>query len=239
MQRYFVKRDNDNIILNKDDIFHITKVMRSKINDQFEVCDENKVYLCEITSFNPFNFKVIKEIVENNEIDGHIRLLYCVPKGDKLDLVIQKACELGCNEIVLINSERCVRKINNDEFSKKLVRFNKIIKEASEQSKRTKLMKINSLIDYKDINKFNSDESFIAYEKSDSKLLNLEDELKELKGKTINILVGAEGGFSLEEVKLAEKYGYKNITLGARILRSETACFYVLSLFSFYMGLEN
>ncbi len=235
MQRYFAKKINENIILNENDIFHIQKVMRMKAGDKFQVVIDNEAFITEIISFNPFSFKITDKITNSPELSGYIRLLYCLPKGEKLDLVIQKAVELGVKEIVLVNSSRCVRKIEAKDQEKKLSRFNKIIKEASEQCKRVELVKLTDIIDYKDINKYCAEKSFIAYENSNEELSSLYDDFKDIDKKTINILIGSEGGFSLEEVEYAIKCGYKSISLGNRILRSETSCFYALSLLSFFM----
>lgn len=95
-------------------------------------------------------------------------------------------------------------------------------------------MKLTDVIEYKDINKYNADISLIAYEKENSKMINFKDILEEKSYKTINVLVGAEGGFSKEEVEYAIKNKFHSISLGKRILRSETACFYLLSILSFY-----
>jgi len=235
MQRYFAEYINGNITLNKDDIFHITKVMRSRVGDEFQIVIDAKLYLVRINSLDPFSFKILKILEEEHELNGYIRLLYCVPKGEKLDLVIQKAVELGASEIVLVNSSRCVRKLDKSISSNKLVRFNKIIKEASEQCKRSNLLKLTDIIDYKDIKNYIADKSFIAYEACDSTLSNLYLDLKDISGKTINVIIGSEGGFSKEEVDYAISCGYKPISLGSRILRSETSCFYAISLISFFM----
>jgi len=235
MQRYFAEFIDGNITLNKDDIFHITKVMRSRVGDEFQIVIDAKLYLVRINSLDPFSFKILKILEEEHELNGYIRLLYCVPKGEKLDLVIQKAVELGASEIVLVNSSRCVRRFDKSIFSNKLVRFNKIIKEASEQCKRSNLLKLTDIIDYKDIKNYIADKSFIAYEACDSTLSNLYLDLKDISGKTINVIIGSEGGFSKEEVDYAISCGYKPISLGSRILRSETSCFYAISLISFFM----
>lgn len=239
MQRYFANKINDNIILNEDDIFHITKVMRSNKNDLFEIVCNEELYLAKITNLKPFSFEIVEKTNENNELTGYIRLLYCLPKGEKLDLVIQKAVEIGASEIVLVNSSRCVRKITKEEFKKKKDRFNKIIKEASEQCKRTKLMKLSDVIEYKEINKYEADKQFICYEKCGDNASNFKDQLLDIKNKTINVLVGSEGGFSEEEVEYAISNGFKSVSLGKRILRSETSCIYVLSILAFFMELEK
>lgn len=236
MQRYFAyKNKYDEIIINDDDIFHIVNVMRMKINDEFEINNDGDIYLAKLESISPFKFSLIKKIEENHELNGYIRLLYCIPKGDKIDLVIQKAVELGVNEIVLINSTRSIAKINKENKDKKINRFNKIIKEASEQSKRTKLLKLNDVITFKELANYQADTSFIAYENTSLTSNDLLKDVVLIKGKTVNVIIGAEGGITKEELEIAEKLGYKEISLGKRILRSETACFYVLSLLSFYM----
>lgn len=239
MQRYFASFDGVNFSFSNDDIFHISKVMRMKINDEIEVVSDDKLYLVKIVSFNPFNVSLIKEIKETHELGGNIRLFICLLKGDKTEFVIQKAIELGVKEIVLVESSRCVVHIDKNKKESKLIRFNKVVKEALEQSKRTKNVTINDIIDFKDIDKYKADISFIPYENSESTLLSLGDNLKDIKGKTINVIVGPEGGFSKEEVEYATKVGYKNITLGKRILRAETANIFIVSLLSFYMGLND
>lgn len=236
MQRYFASLNkNKEIVIDNDDIFHILKVMRMKKGDRFELNLDGEIYLCELASQSPFLYEIISKKEENHEINGYIRLLYCLPKGEKVDLVIQKAVELGVNEIVLINSERSIAKITNENKEKKLIRFNKIIKEASEQSKRTNLPVLKDVISFKDIKNYDADLSFIAYENTSMSLNDLENELKKASGKTVNVIVGPEGGLSKEEVNYALSLKYIEISLGKRILRSETACFYILSLLSFYM----
>ena len=135
----------------------------------------------------------------------------------------------------MINSTRSIAKITKENKEKKLIRFNKIIKEASEQSKRTKLMKLDQVITFKELNRFVNDVNLIAYENTDFTSADLHKMLSQLKNKTINVIVGAEGGITKEELDIAKSLGYKEISLGKRILRSETACFYILSLLAFYL----
>lgn len=236
MQRYFATFDKfKNIVLYEDDIFHITKVMRMKISDNFEINADGILYLAKVSSINPFKFEIIKEIEENHELSGYIRLLYCLPKGDKVDFVIQKSVELGVSEVVLINSSRSIKKITNDKKEEKIKRYQKIIKEASEQSKRDKLMILNDVITFNEIHNYKGDINLIAYENSKNTIEDLKNILSSIKGKKINIIVGCEGGITKEELNIAKNNKYIDITLGNRILRSETACLYILSLISFYM----
>lgn len=236
MQRYFATKDHkENVILFEDDIFHIQRVMRMKVGDKFEINVDGIIHLAQITAINPLKFEIIEILDSNNELDGYIRLLYCLPKGEKTDLVIQKAVELGVKEVVLINSTRSIAKITSENKDKKLQRFNKIVKEASEQSKRNDLMKLTDVISFKDIKNYDSDISLIAYESTKEASMNLFEYLSNVKGKTVNVIVGAEGGITKEELEIAKNLNYKEISLGKRILRSETACFYILSLLSFFM----
>ena len=236
MQRYIGKIENEHIILEKDDIFHIVKVMRMHKGDYFDVLIPNSgVYLCQINNNEQFDFSIVKKIEENHEVDGYIRLLYCIPKGEKLDFVIQKSVELGADEIVLVNSSRCVRKLDKSNISNKLVRFNKIIKEATEQCKREKVLKLTDIIDFSDIGKYQADVKLIPYENTKESVYNLSNKLNNVRGKVVNVIVGCEGGFSEDEVSYAKKNGFEEISLGKRILRSETSCIYILSLLSFYM----
>ncbi len=234
MQRYFTSfKDEKNITISNDDIFHIVKVMRMKINDQFEINNDGDIYLAQINSLAPFSFKILKKIDENHELKTKITLLYCLPKGDKIDLVLQKATELGVNQIVLVNSSRCIAKINDENKEKKLARFNKIIKEATEQCKRNNLPALKDVIKFNEISNYQSDLNLIAYENSKMSNQELKDLLRNFKGNTVTILIGAEGGFSKEEVEYALKNNFISISLGNRILRSETSVFNLLSILGY------
>lgn len=234
MQRYFTSfKDEKNITISNDDIFHIVKVMRMKINDQFEINNDGDIYLAQINSLAPFSFKILKKIDENHELKTKITLLYCLPKGDKIDLVLQKATELGVKQIVLVNSSRCIAKINDENKKKKLARFNKIIKEATEQCKRNNLPALKDVIKFNEISNYQSDLNLIAYENSKMSNQELKDLLRNFKGNTVTILIGAEGGFSKEEVEYALKNNFISISLGNRILRSETSVFNLLSILGY------
>lgn len=232
MQRYFVNDIiNDEVVFEKDQIHHIVNVMRMRVNDRITVVNNGEAYLATLISTNPLKVEVIENLNEDHELKNHITLLYCIPKGEKLDLVVQKATELGVGEIILVQSERCIAKITKENKEKKLLRFNKIALEASEQSKRTKVPTIDKVIDYKDISKFKFDHSFIAYE--DEGEISFKEKIEKIKeGETIGIIIGSEGGFSKKEVEYAVSNGYDSISLGKRILRSETAVFYALTSFS-------
>ncbi len=233
MQRYFVSCDKSNIILAEDDIFHVIKVMRMKVGDKFEINNDGEIYLAEITSIKPFEFKILEEVKVNNELSKKIRLLYCLPKGEKLDLVLQKATELGVYDIVLINSSRTIAKIDDSNKEKKLIRYNRIIKEATEQCKRNHCPKILDVIKYNDIKNYLCDINLIAYENCKDTVEDLKNIIRNNDYSSISILVGPEGGFSKEEVDYSLSIGFKEISLGKRILRSETSVLYLLSVLSY------
>ncbi|MGN1295970.1 MAG: RsmE family RNA methyltransferase, partial [Bacilli bacterium] len=221
MQRYFVDSRNDEyFLMSEEQAHHILRVMRMGVGDKITVCFNNEVYLCEITSTSPLLVKEIENLFEDHELTNNVTLFYCLPKGDKLDLVIQKASELGVSEIVLVQSKWCVCKFKKEDYPKKLERFNKIALEACEQSKRNKRVTISQIIDFKDIKNYHFDHKFIAYEKEeDSSFFEKLSSIK--KGESIAVLVGSEGGFAKEEVEYAKENGFYSISLGKRILRSE------------------
>lgn len=231
MERYFVDIINGEIVLKQDQIHQICKVMRNNIKDRLTFVNDGYFYLCEITSVNPFNFKIIEKTLAETELKRDITLLYCLPKGDKLEFAIQKATELGVKKIVLVNSSRTIMKIKKEDEKRKLKRFKKIALEASEQCSRAFIPEIVGVIPFKDIEKYKSSLSLIAYE--NERALSIDENLLQ-DHKDVSILIGAEGGFSLEEVNFASEKGYKPICLGKRILRSETAVCYALSLLAHY-----
>ena len=124
MQRYFASFNNEEIILSPNDVHHITNVMRIKVGDNFEAVSDNKCYLCTITSINPL--KVSKELKEDNsELPTSLTLFFALAKGDKMELVIQKATEIGVSRIILFKSTRSVVKFENKDIAKKLERYQK------------------------------------------------------------------------------------------------------------------
>ena len=232
MQRYFIEGNEFN--LNAEQIKHIVKVMRMEKDDEIEVVFNSECFICRIVDIAPFKMEKVRKLENSPELNVDITLLYCLPKGDKLDLVIQKATEIGVKNIILVQSSRCVCKFKKEDFDKKLARFKKIATEASEQSHRLVIPEIKDIIDYKDINKYHFDYAYIAYENEENGTF-IKDLKEVTKGQSIGIIIGSEGGFSPQEVEYAIECGYKSVTLGKRILRSETACIYALSVISYLL----
>lgn len=235
MQRYFGSLINNNVSLSKEDFFHISKVMRMKVGDEFEFVSNNKVYLVQITSFTPFETRIIEEIKEDHELKNKLILAFAPLKGDHFDLVLQKATELGAHEIIILNTERTVKVISKDQFESKKDRYLKILKEASEQSKRSMIPTLNCL-NLTELNKVNASLKLLAYEKEAGDTSSFYGELNKVSPTdSIIIVIGPEGGFSEKEVTYLNSIGYDNISLGKRILRAETASMYALSVIGSYL----
>ena len=240
MQRYFALKESskENVVLSANDIFHISKVMRGKVGDEIQVVIQDKVYLAIITSFTPLKIEVVKEYQEDSELPYLTRLFFPLTKMDKIELVIQKATELGIKEIYIYSSSRTVVKLDDEGFNKKVNRLNMIVKEASEQCHRLVVPSIKGVISFKDIPLYNNELNLVAYE-ADAGKTNKVDELLANISKGVNFIVGPEGGFSKEEISYLCEHDYLRIPLGKRILRCETAAIYLATLVSYYMEKEK
>lgn len=205
------------IALTKEDQHHLYNVMRRQDNDEIIVCDyQTKIkYLCKIK-----NKEIIinRQLKINNELKYRLKLVVSLVKNDKLELIMQKASELGVQQLVIVPTRYSNVKLDSAKFEKKLARWHKIVKEACEQSLRNTLMEITFVDSIKDIG--NDDyQKIVAYEKNDNKLT-----LNDLTyHRNTLVFIGPEGGFSPEEIAFLEARGFTNVTLGQRILRCETA----------------
>lgn len=231
MQRYFAKLVNNQVVLDDGDVHHLLHVMRNKKGDEIEVVIDARLYNCIIEETSPLSIKINYEIPGNNELPVDVTLFFALAKGDKIDLVIQKATEIGATKIVLVKTERCVVKLEEKNIEHKLERFRKIAKEASEQCHRLVVPEVVGVVDIKKIPaSLLADVNLLAYEKVAGET---KDILSLVSNKSVSVMIGPEGGFSEEEVKLLkDKYGFQLISLGKRILRTETAAIYALSVIS-------
>lgn len=231
MQRYFAKIINNQVQLSNEDMHHLNHVMRMRVGDFFEVVDNKTLYICEITSMSPFAVKMEKK-EENVELNNRVTLFFALAKGDKIDLVIQKATELGTHRVVLFKSHRCVVNFDNKDVNKKIDRYQKIAKEASEQCHRLMIPEIVGVVDIKNLKDYKEDLNFIAYEKVAG---DTSSSLPVAKDKSVSIVIGPEGGFEQEEVDNLVKDGFIVTSLGKRILRCETAAIYALSVIAYQL----
>lgn len=235
MQQYFAKdKVNNRFILDDSDLFHIEKVMRMKNDDLIYVSFEDKIYE-SLIKFNKGQLSVecVRETVINNELNCNVTLIYGLPKGDKFEFVVQKATELGVATIVPFAASRSVSVISKDKEMKKLERWNKIAKEASEQSKRNRLVKVEKVCDEDSILNYKSKLNLVAYEDVSSEGCNKLYNLLSKKYDSITLVVGPEGGFEQREIDHLVENGFEVVSLGKRILRSETAPLFLMSIISY------
>ena len=232
MQRYFCdKKINNEYLLNRDDSYHITKVMRMNISDKIEIVDNKITYLCEITSLGPVKAKVINKVDENNENDFDITLVQSMVNETKMDFVLQKGCELGVNEFYVYKAVNSVVK-DNGKGKKKLDRWQKIVKEASEQSKRNIVPNVVNIVDLKGLCEIKGDLKILL--SVNEKTKNIKKVLKENKKyDKIIIVIGPEGGFTPQEEKYMIENGFISTSLGKRVLRSETAGLSIVSMINY------
>lgn len=231
MQRYMV--NNKELKLDIDDIKHIINVMRMKENEIFEIVYDKTIYTCKIIYIDKkdVKYEVIKEEKMERNRKNNVIIACSLIKEQKMDYLLQKSTELGVDEIIPLFSERTVVKVN-DKKDNKLVRWNKIVKEASEQSFRIDMPKIHEITRLKDIIKYDADIKIVCDTLEMSK--NIKKVLQDSKkSDTILIVVGPEGGFTKNEVDFLSNNGFKRTSLGKNILRAETVPLFLLSVINY------
>ena len=235
MQRYFIKeKQGNNFILYDTDLHHIKNVMRNKINDQIEVVYNEKIYLCSIQNLEPFSIEIIEEYSEDREMSVNLTVAVSLVTEQKFDLILQKLTELGVSTIIPVKTERSIVKLDEKKIEKKLKRWESICKEASEQSKRTKIPKIENIMTLKQLTNVESDLKLICSLQNETKQI---DEYLNKNTKSILFVIGPEGGFSNNEEKFLLENYFLPTTLGKRVLRVETAAIYVASIINYiYKG---
>ena len=243
MPRFFVKTEqiqDETITILGEDVKHIKNVLRKDKGDKIEICNQEngKTYNCEINNIedNSIITKIIDQI-EEQEDKIKIDIYQGLPKADKMELIIQKSVELGANAIIPVAMKRCVVKIDSKDENKKICRWQKIAENAAKQSGRNEIPEIRNIATVEKIsNLINEYDSLIvAYENEKNntikrELLKLKDILQE-KGKiNIALIIGPEGGLEEKDVELLKQSGAKIVTLGNRILRTETVALNMLSV---------
>lgn len=231
MDRFFTPKNNINLeqntcIIEGEDVKHISRVLRSRENDKLEVCDmDNNEYICEIREINKDNIllDIIEKVNIKRESNLKVKLYQGMPKGTKMELILQKLTEIGVDEIVLVQTKRSVTKIDNKKEDKKIERWERIIYEAAKQSKRGKIPKLTGVLTFKEAlaDMQNNDLNICPYE--NERTISIKEAIKDSSANTIGIFVGPEGGFEEEEVEKIQEIDGKVVSLGPRILRTETA----------------
>lgn len=241
MPRFFVKTEQINqpyIYIKNEDVNHIKNVLRKKVEDKIEVCNQETgdAYLCEIEQLD--DNEILTKIIEKlNETETNIKIdIYQgLPKAEKMELIIQKSVELGVNSIIPVSLKRCVVKLEGKDQNKKIERWQKIAESAAKQCGRNIIPKIENIIKIKQFEELskNYDSLIVAYE--NEKEYTLKQEIQKIKQSNkkelkIAVVIGPEGGLAEEEIETLKNYGAKIVTLGKRILRTETVALNILSI---------
>lgn len=240
MYQFFVNAnqiEGTHIYIDGSDMNHIKNVLRMKIGEELNVvtdCDD-KEYRCEIESFDEDRVNLTVQFIKesNVELPNRIFLLQGLPKGDKLELIIQKSVELGVFSIIPVSLKRSVVKLDAKKAKSKTERWQAISEAAAKQSKRRIIPKISEPKTLKEALEMCKDAEvkIVPYELCDFDTMSKTRELLSgiKPGEDIAILIGPEGGFDKREIEDAKNVGFDEITLGHRILRTETAPITLLS----------
>lgn len=243
MHRFFVKPEQlnkDEITITGEDYIHIKNVLRMKPGEELLLCDEGeKEYLCRITGYDENKGAVEVEVTDifgnARELPVEITLFQGYPKGDKLETIVQKAVELGAARIVPVMMKRSIVKLDARKAEKKVERLNSIALSAAKQSKRGKIPEVMPVMNMKEAVAYarNMEYIIVPYEQAegmaDSRMVM---ECAASKA-SVAVFIGPEGGFEPSEVDMLAAAGGRKISLGHRILRTETAGMTVLSLLMF------
>ena len=239
--------DFKSVEITGDDYNHIANVLRMKIGEQFSVSirgeDDGKELFYEISEINKTSvigkLCFIEEV--GNELPSRIYLFQGLPKVDKMELIIQKAVELGAFRIIPMSTKRCIVKLDEKKAASKIKRWQAIAEAAAKQSKRAVIPEVAMPLTMKEAVAYCQNEGIdvklIPYEMAkDIKVTK--DIIESIEpGNSIAVFIGPEGGFSEDEIQLCLDNGIRPITLGKRILRTETAGFTIISWLMYH--LEN
>ena len=249
MQRYFIKSEqmvDGEAIITGEDVHHISNVMRASVGDNVILCTCAKLsYLARIVALNKVVVKVrvVEKKEENVELPIFVTIAQGITKGDKFDLVLQKATECGASRFVPVAMKRSVAKIDEKKVDKKVLRWQKIVLEATRQSHRQVVPIVGMPVDMKGLISMAKlyDVCLFAYEAYDmDSHRGLADAVSKFEpSMKVLVLIGPEGGIDKEEVDMMMNAGFRAIGLGPRILRTETAPIYVMSALSYALEIEG
>lgn len=248
MPKFFIKtenlKENEEIWITGSDVNHIKNVLRKKIDDKINICnsDTQKNYECVIKNIeeNKIVCKILDEVKSLAESNLNITIFQGLPKSDKMELIIQKATELGVKTIVPVITKRTVIKLKDKDKQNKVDRWRKIAEVAAKQSGRDIIPTIENIINIADIKFDEFDKIFVLYENEEK--ISIKDEIEQLKNDNkeelnIGIVIGPEGGFAESEIEqLRLNQNVSVVTLGKRILRTETVVLVVSGILMYELG---
>lgn len=243
MHHFFVTREQiqqDEIVITGPDVNHIRSVLRMRPGQQIRVSDgRQREYLCSLEQLEPDQVlaRILSETEGETELPARITLLQGLPKGDKMELIVQKAVELGAFAIVPVAAKRCVVKLDEKKAESKRKRWQAIAESAAKQSMRMAVPQVMPVMDFAQAARYAADLDvrLIPYELARG-MEQTREILEAIRpGQSVGIFIGPEGGFAEEEIAQARELGIQPITLGRRILRTETAGMTVLSILMYLL----
>lgn len=243
MQHFFVVPDqvrDGYIEITGSDVNHMKNVLRMKVGEQLEISDgNNKKYLCEIETLGTdlVTVQILEERKAENELPSKLFLFQGLPKSDKMELIVQKAVELGVWELIPVATKRAVVKLDEKKAVKKRERWNGISESAAKQAGRNIIPQVKPVMNFREALRYAADLDvlLIPYELAEG-ILDTKERIRQIQpGQSVGIFIGPEGGFEREEVELAMEAGAYPVTLGKRILRTETAGMTMLSVLMYHL----
>lgn len=239
MPRFFVSpaaMAGDTVMIEGEDCRHIALSLRMAVGDTVTLSDgQGQEALCRLTAITPTHVEaaVLSRGAGQGELPIEVYLYQGNPKGDKLELIVQKAVELGACAVIPFESSRCVARIKAERAEKQTARMQRIANEAAGQCGRARLLQVLPPLSYADALRdaaARCDATLLCYEDEKTTTLRAAlGRLREAQCRRIGLFVGSEGGFSPEEAAAAQAQGAVSVSLGRRILRCETAPLYALS----------
>lgn len=249
MHHFFVEPTQicgDTIAIEGSDLNHMKNVLRIKPGEQVEISDgSSNRYICEVDEYeqDAARLHICDKIPDDVELPSKIYLFQGLPKADKMELIIQKAVELGVYEVVPVVTKRAVVKLDEKKAAKKVARWNAIAEGAAKQSGRNRIPEVHDVMTFAEVLEFakSLDVRLIPYEKAEG-MGTMKSAVDQIKpGESIGVFIGPEGGFEEAEIEQAMEQEIIPVSLGKRILRTETAGLTILSILMYHLecGIHN
>ena len=241
MHHFFVtpqQISGDKIRIEGGDVNHMKNVLRMKLHEKAEISDgESRTYLCEVEAYEEdvAVLHILEEMEADTEPASKLYLFQGLPKSDKMELIVQKAVELGVYQVIAVAMKRSVVRLDDKKAAKKADRWNSIAESAAKQAGRSRIPEVTMPLSYNEALKMAEelDVTLLPYELAGGMEVTREVIRQIKSGQSVGIFIGPEGGFEPEEVDAAVSMGAKVITLGRRILRTETAGLATLAVLMF------
>lgn len=233
MYKFFINNEQivgNKVIITGKDVNHIKNVLRLELKEEICICNKetSNSSRCKVVGYNNNEVvcEILEEILQTTEASTYIHIFQGLPKADKFKYIIEKCTEIGVKEITPVAMTRSIVKLDEKDKSKKLIRWQKIAEVAAKQSKRDSILKVNNLINFKNIFEKVKDYDIllVAYEEEKKNTLkNILSKLKNKENLKIAVIIGPEGGIDECEINACKINKFIPVTLGKRILRTETA----------------